>query len=225
METKQEHAYRVLREQIAHGIVLPGQRLIVNRLANEIGTSAVPVREALLRLEAEGLVTITPHVGAVVIHITGEMIEMTLESLAVLEGYATRVAAARAADILPALTRHHEAMRVFAADEDWERFSLENREFHFAIYGAVDNTVLTKTIGELWSQLDTYLSASAFYLMPDRAMTSVEEHGRIIALLRDPHRDLDELEAVARDHKFSTAKRLHTLKDVTSTGVRFPVMR
>jgi DNA-binding GntR family transcriptional regulator len=223
METKQEHAFRVLREQIAQGILLPGQRLIVNRLANEIGTSAVPVREALLRLEAEGLVTITPHVGAVVIHITGEMIEMTLESLAVLEGYATRLAAARATSILSALERHHAGMQAHAASEDWGRFSRENREFHFTIYGVVENTVLTKTIRELWSQLDTYLSASAFYLMPDRAMTSVEEHARIIALLRDPNRDLDELESVARAHKFNTAKRLHTLKDKAEAGVRFPV--
>jgi len=223
METKQEHAFRVLREQIAQGILLPGQRLIVNRLANEIGTSAVPVREALLRLEAEGLVTITPHVGAVVIHITGEMIEMTLESLAVLEGYATRLAAARANMILPALGRHNDAMKVHAASENWGKFSRENREFHFTIYGVVENAVLTKTIRELWSQLDTYLSASAFYLMPDRAMTSVEEHTRIIAFLEDPNRDLDQLEAVARDHKFNTAKRLHTLKDEAEAGVRFPV--
>lgn len=225
METKQEHAYRVLREQIAQGVLLPGQRLIVNRLANEIGTSAVPVREALLRLEAEGLVTITPHVGAVVIHITGQMIEMTLESLAVLEGYATRLAAERAGAILPALERHHEAMKASATKEDWGRFSFENREFHFTIYGVVENTVLTKTIRELWSQLDTYLSASAFYLMPDRAMTSVAEHARLIELIGDPSCDLDELESVARAHKFNTAKRLHTLKDEVVSGVRFPVQR
>jgi len=223
MQTKQDHAYHVLKDHIARGLLLPGQRIVVNRFAGEIGTSAVPVREALLRLEAEGLVTITPHVGAVVTHITGERIEMTLEALAVLEGYATRRAAERADEILGDLDRHHRAMTVAARADDWESFSRENRAFHFLIYTVVDNAVVTKTISELWSQLDTCLSASAFYLMPDRALTSVDEHGQIIAMLSDPLVDLDALETLARTHKFNTAKRLHTLKDGTQPMVRFSV--
>ena len=223
MQTKQDYAYHVLKDHIAQGLLLPGQRIIVNRFANEIGTSAVPVREALLRLEAEGLVTITPHVGAVVTHITGERIEMTLEALAVLEGYATRVAAARADEILPELSRHHHDMEAAARADDWDTFSSENRAFHFLIYTVVDNVVVTKAIRELWSQLDTCLSASAFYLMPDRALTSVAEHTQILAMLSDPLTDLDALEAAARVHKQNTAKRLHTLKDGTQPMVRFAV--
>lgn len=208
MQTKQDHAYRTLKDQIARGVLLPGQRIVVNRFAQQIGTSAIPVREALLRLDAEGLVDITPHVGAVVTHITGKMIEMTLETLAVMEGYATRAAADHAADVVPTLERLHEAMTRAAKREDWASFSRKNREFHFAIYEAVDNTVLTKTIEDLWSQLDSYLNAAAFYLMPDRALGSVEEHGRIIAALRAAEPDLDEIEALAREHKLNTAKRL-----------------
>jgi len=223
MQTKQDHAYHVLKDHIARGLLLPGQRIVVNRFAGEIGTSAVPVREALLRLEAEGLVTITPHVGAVVTLITGERIEMTLQALAVLEGYATRVAAARAGEILADLERHHHAMAVAARADDWGAFSRENRAFHFRIYTVVDNVVVTKTITDLWSQLDTCLSASAFYLMPDRALTSVDEHARIIAMLADPLADLDALEGVARTHKLNTAKRLHTLKDGSQPSVRFSV--
>ncbi len=223
MQTKQDHAYHVLKDHISRGLLLPGQRIVVNRFAGEIGTSAVPVREALLRLEAEGLVTITPHVGAVVTHITGERIEMTLEALAVLEGYATRSAAKRADEILADLERHHRAMSAAARADDWASFSSENREFHFLIYTVVDNAVVTKAISELWAQLDTCLSASAFYLMPDRALTSVAEHGQIIAMLRDPLVDLDALEAAARTHKLNTAKRLHTLKDGTQPMVRFSV--
>lgn len=223
MQTKQDHAYHVLKDHIAKGLLLPGQRIVVNRFAGEIGTSAVPVREALLRLEAEGLVTITPHVGAVVTLITGERIEMTLEALAVLEGYATRKAAARAGEIMAELERHHRTMEAAAHADDWEAFSRENRAFHFLIYTIVDNTVMTKTITELWSQLDTCLSASAFYLMPDRALTSVHEHAQIIAMLNDPLVDLDALDALARTHKLNTAKRLHTLKDGTQPMVRFSV--
>ena len=223
MQTKQDHAYHVLKDHIARGLLLPGQRIVVNRFAGEIGTSAVPVREALLRLEAEGLVTITPHVGAVVTLITGERIEMTLEALAVLEGYATRKAAFRANQIITELEHHHRTMETAARADDWESFSRENRAFHFLIYTVIDNTVVTKTITELWSQLDTCLSASAFYLMPDRALTSVHEHAQIIAMLNDPLVDLDALDALARTHKLNTAKRLHTLKDGSQPMVRFSV--
>lgn len=223
MQTKQEYAYEAIKDGITTGELLPGQRIVVSRLAHEIGTSAIPVREALLRLEGEGLVTITPHVGAVVTLVTGQMIEMTLESLAVMEGYATRLAASQAASIIPELERHHVAMEEAAEQEKWDAFSRENRLFHFAVYAVVDNSVVTRTIGDLWSQLDSYLSASAFYLMPDRARGSIVEHARIIALLKDPEVNLDELEHVAREHKFNTANRLRPETNVDETQrVRFP---
>lgn len=225
MQTKQDHAYNALKRRITRGDMLPGQRVVVNRFAHEIGTSAIPVREALLRLEAEGLVEITPHVGAVVSHITGQMIERTLETLAVMEGYATRVAADHAGAILEDLEGRHLEMQAAAEREDWEAFSEANRRFHFAIYGVVSNGVLTKAIEDLWAQLDTYLSAAAFYLMPDRALGSVEEHGRILASLKDPHRDPDELEALARQHKFNTAKRLRPDGAREREGVAFSPAR
>lgn len=221
MQTKQDHAYRSLKDQITSGALLPGQRIVVNRFAQEIGTSAIPVREALLRLEAEGLVEITPHVGAVVTHITGQMIEMTLETLAVMEGYATRAAAPRAHEILPELERLHARMDAAAQREDWDAFSRCNREFHFAIYEVVPNTVLTKTIEDLWTQLDSYLSAAAFYLMPDRALGSVEEHGRILAALGASEPDLNVIETLARDHKFNTAQRLRPANTDRPSGVSF----
>lgn len=225
MQTKQDHAYQILKRRITQGGLLPGQRIVVNRMAEEIGTSAIPVREALLRLEAEGLVEITPHVGAVVTLVTGKKIEMTLETLAVMEGYATRMAADRAETILPELRRCQARMREAAESGDWDAFSTANRRFHFAIYAVVDNKVLTKTIEDLWTQLDSYLSASAFYLMPDRALGSVAEHDRILAEFAAPDIDPGALEHVARAHKFNTAKRLRPTGNEDASGVRFSPAR
>lgn len=208
-QTKQDFAYQVLKERITAGILLPGQRIIVNRFAQEIGTSAIPVREALLRLEAEGLLTLTPHIGAVVSLITGETIENTLESLAVLEGYATRLAHPRAAEVLADLERYDAAMTKAMDAENWAAFSQGNRDFHFAIYDVCENDVLVNAIRSLWTQLDSYLSAAAFYLMPDRAMGSIQEHHEIMALLADPESDPAALEMAAREHKLNTARRLH----------------
>lgn len=221
MQTKQDHAYRELKRRIKQGTMLPGQRVVVSRIASEIGTSAIPVREALLRLEADGLVEITPHVGAVVSHITGTMIQRTLETLAVMEGYATRLAAARASEVMDELESLHVAMRAAAEREDWGAFGDGNRRFHFTIYSVVPNEVLTKAIEDLWTQLDSYLSAAAFYLMPDRALGSVEEHAAILASLKDPDRDPNELERLARQHKFNTAKRLRPQSTEEHAGVAF----
>jgi DNA-binding GntR family transcriptional regulator len=219
MQTKQGYAYQVLKERILQGELLPGERIVANRFAQEIGTSAIPVREALLRLEAERLVDITPHIGAVVTLITGRMVERTLETLAVMEGYATRLAAPCNQGVLDELARLNTAMVEAIGDEDWERFSSSNRAFHATIYAAADNEVLTDTIADLWNQLDSYLSAAAFYLMPDRAPGSVEEHAEIIALLSAPDADLTSLEILAREHKLDTSRRLQPLISRDRTDV------
>ena len=208
MQTKQDYAYQVIKERIISGSLLPGQRIVVNRLAEEVGTSAIPVREALLRLESEGLVTLTPHIGAVVSLITGETIERTLEALAVLEGYATRLALPRGTEVMDDLRRHDAAMEAAFKSEKWDAFSDSNRHFHFAIYEVCENDVLVNAIGSLWGQLDSYLSAAAFYLMPDRASGSLKEHHEIMTLISDPKSDPLRLELAAREHKLNTAKRL-----------------
>lgn len=208
MQTKQDYAYQVIKERITTGSLLPGQRIVVNRLGQEIGTSAIPVREALLRLESEGLVTLTPHIGAVVSLITGETIERTLESMAVLEGYATRLALPRASEVMHALKELDAKMMAALEAEDWEAFSSDNRHFHFSIYEVCDNDVLVNAIQSLWSQLDSYLSAAAFYLMPDRAQGSMNEHHAIMAMLAASDTDPLKLELAAREHKINTARRL-----------------
>lgn len=208
IETKQDYAYRVMKERISSGLLLPGQRIVVNRVANDIGTSAIPVREALVRLESERLVTIRPHIGAIVALITKSTVLETLENLAVLEGYATRLALPRAHEIQSELEAADAAMRAAIDHEDWETFSARNRTFHFTIYGVCGNAVLVDTITALWAQLDTYMSGDAFNLMPDRASGSIAEHEQIVRMLGDANADPMQVELAARTHKLNTAKRL-----------------
>lgn len=208
VETKQDYAYRVLKEQISSGALLPGQRIVVNRVANDIGTSAIPVREALFRLESERLVTIRPHIGAIVALVTKRTVIETLENLAVLEGYATRLALPRAHEIEDALHAADADMLAAIEDEDWAAVSTHNRTFHFAIYGVCGNAILVDTITALWAQLDSFMSGDAFNLMPDRARGSVSEHEQIVRALRDPASDPMHVELLARTHKLTTVKRL-----------------
>ena len=91
--TMKEIAYEAIREAILSGRFLPGQRLVADELAQEFGTSRMPIREALQRLENAGLVSITPHRGAVVSELSEQEIVEIYHIRAVLEGLAARLAA------------------------------------------------------------------------------------------------------------------------------------
>src|SRR6202161_4571210 len=91
---KQERTYTVLRDRIHSGAFAPMARLNIDGLARELGVSAIPVREALRRLEAEGWVRFQPNVGAIVAPVDATAWEQQMVAVAVLEGAATADAAA-----------------------------------------------------------------------------------------------------------------------------------
>src|SRR3954463_6955462 len=91
--TKQERVYRGVRERILSGAYGPGFRVVIDSLADEFGVSALPVREAIRRLEAEGLVIYRPNAGAQVAPADPGLFDEEMTVLAVLEGYATAEAA------------------------------------------------------------------------------------------------------------------------------------
>ena len=91
--SKSQHAYHSLKERIAAEELTPGHRLVLASVANELGMSVVPVREAIRRLEAEGLVTFERNVGARVSMIDDSQYRHSMETLAILEGAATALAA------------------------------------------------------------------------------------------------------------------------------------
>ncbi|MEX2534596.1 MAG: GntR family transcriptional regulator [Trueperaceae bacterium] len=205
-QTKQEMAYNFLKQKIMSRQLLPGQRIVTSQIAQEIGTSGMPVREALFKLQSERLVEMTPHVGAVVSLTTPEDIVKVLEPLAVLEGYATRLALPVAPSIEKRLQAWDSKMKQALAAEQWDQFSHYNREFHFQIYGQCQNEALVESIRGLWTRLDSYLSTTSFYLIPQRARGSLSDHERIVQVLVDPESDPLELEMFARQHKLNTAK-------------------
>src|SRR5215472_15029736 len=86
-------AYDTIRERIVDGSYSAGYRLVLDELARELGVSPVPVREAIRRLEAEGYVDFQRNVGARVATFDEREFEQTLHVVALLEGYATALAA------------------------------------------------------------------------------------------------------------------------------------
>jgi DNA-binding transcriptional regulator YhcF (GntR family) len=141
---KQERTYTVLRDRIHSGAFAPRARLNIDGLARELGVSAIPVREALRRLEAEGWVRFQPNVGAIVAPVDATTWEQEMVAVAILEGAATADAAAhlRLSDLSRLRRIAAEMEAVAAAHGDPVKFSRLNRRLHAA----------TPTFSSCWSR-------------------------------------------------------------------------
>lgn len=206
--TKKDLAYEFIKRRILEKRLLPGQRITASQVAEEIGTSVLPVREALLSLEAERLVTLTPYVGAVVAWVSPDEVREVIHLLAVLEGYATAEALPESRKLGRVLPGINQKLRAAMQQEMWSWFIESNREFHFTIFEASGNAQLVDNIRIFWSQLDTMLNATSFHLVPNRTSEDAREHDRIIDLLTSKSPDPIELEMVARRHRLRTASYL-----------------
>ncbi|MBV9135299.1 MAG: GntR family transcriptional regulator, partial [Chloroflexi bacterium] len=142
---KHELAYRMLRERIESGVYQPGQRLVIDALARDLNMSQVPIREAIRRLQAEGWVTYRHNSGPEIANIGLDQWQATSEVLAVLEGYATALAAPhlRREDFRQ-LRKHTAAMQKAMEQFDLLQLSDSNRAFHSAIYARCPNPVLVE---------------------------------------------------------------------------------
>jgi DNA-binding GntR family transcriptional regulator len=200
-----ELAYNTIRERITSGVYGPGYRLVLDELAREIGSSPVPVREAIRRLEAEGYVDFQRHVGARVISFDEHEFDEAVQVIAVLEGYATALAAPhmRRTDLARA-RKVNDRMLAALSDFDPVHFSALNREFHFVIYDRCPNANLRALLESQWSRLDT-VRRSVF--VPGRARTSVSEHTEILDLIQS-EAPADLIEQLARTHKLHIAEAL-----------------
>ncbi|WP_034226408.1 GntR family transcriptional regulator [Actinotalea ferrariae] len=201
--SKSERAYAWLVERIARREYAPGYRLVLATIAAELDMSVVPVREAIRRLEAEGLVTFERNVGAHVAMIDDSQYRQSMETLAVLEGAATALAARR---LTPAdLRRAREVNRRLVEsldDFDPHTFTALNQEFHAVLFAPCPNPRLLELVSAEWARLGR-LRDSTFAFVPGRAQESVREHEGIVGLI-EAGAPLADIEEAAREHRSAT---------------------
>ncbi|GAA1661339.1 GntR family transcriptional regulator [Fodinicola feengrottensis] len=205
--------YDELRKRILAGTYGPGFRLVIDGIASELGVSAVPAREAIRRLEAEGLVIFEPQVGARVSPVDPGQFTEELSVLAVLEGYATVLAAplVRAQDLR--LLREINARMVDCLDRmDSLTFGALNREFHAAIYARCPSPYLVELIEATTARLDR-IRRTVFLQIPYRGKASIAEHDGLIDLMSTGAGPA-AIETAAREHK------LHTVQSFTEWQAR-----
>jgi len=200
--SKSQLAYEHLRDGITRGGYGPGYRLVLDQLARELRMSVVPVREAIRRLEAEGMVTFERHVGARVAAIDPVDYQDTCQTLAIVEGAAVALAQPHlaAADLAEARAIN-DRLRQCLADFDPVRFTRLNEAFHRTLSDPCPNAQLRNLVDGGWRRL-AGLRRSTFGFVPGRAHASVAEHDALLALLAEGAAPA-AIEAAVREHRLA----------------------
>jgi DNA-binding GntR family transcriptional regulator len=183
----------------------PGQKVVMAELAKAFGLSETPVREAIRRLESEGYIDFTPHMGAIVTKIDeGELVEIYLIRIA-LEELATRLASPHITEKdIDFLNRKNREMEMAIQQNRYEILAGINKLFHLRIYKAAPFPRLYKMICDLWDTFERW--PSVFSYVPERAAASVEEHKNIIQALRAG--DMDQADRLIKEQKERTMEAL-----------------
>ena len=205
--TMQEIVYETIRDGILKGVYLPGQRLITSDLAEEMGVSRMPVREALQRLDAStGLVTLIPRKGAVVNDFSSEKdLEEIYKLRAILEGLAIRLACEKMTDAeIDDLESINEKIIQLEGTTREDDFQDLNLEFHSTIWSVIDSPRLVRILKTLYDGSRGYRYISL--KLPGRLNTVYNEHKEIIALLRK--RDSVAVEKSMKSHYENTLEWL-----------------
>jgi DNA-binding GntR family transcriptional regulator len=188
-------AYDRILKAVVEGDYEPGDRILEDEIAGQLNISRTPVREALRRLEDEGILVHEPHRGMTVVKLDYQMVQELYSVRDLLEGAAAARAARYATDADMALLedlveREPLATKTSAA------MAAHNTRFHHAIYTAAHNRYLLKTLSVLANPL-ALLSKTAFS-SPERRAAALVEHRRIFDAIQA--RDPAKAEFEAREH-------------------------
>ena len=205
--SKSQLAYQWIKARISDSTFTPGYRLVLGAIGKELGVSAVPVREAIRRLEAEGLVTFERNVGAQVAMIEETEYLYTMQTLSVVEGVATALSAPfiTAAAIERARVVNRE-MIASLEDLNPHRFTELNLDFHSILFENCPNPHILDLVHRGWNRMKV-LRDSTFSFVPGRARESVAEHENLLQLI-ESRADALELELAARAHRTATLDAL-----------------
>lgn len=188
-----DYAYEVLRNRIVGLELAPGARLVERDLAAELAVSRIPLREAMQRLQQDGLVVVVPRRGAIVSPFTADDVRDLFDVRESLEVLATRLAAERAQpDGVAALADQLEVARRATERRDTAAIAAANARFHTVIVDLAANPLLESILRPLEARTQWL-----FHLTKERdAGVQCQEHEEILAAIAD--HDADR----AADHAF-----------------------
>lgn len=191
------HAYHQIREMIFNGTIPAESVLVEARLGELLGMSRTPVREALYRLEAEGLLTALPRGGFSVVALSEEDLRNLYEIRACLEGLAAATAASKLTRVdIARLEDLYDDMRAAVEAGRDDELAKLNREFHRTIAVASGNRHLSEILDNVKGVFERFRANAV--ADPARRAQAHLEHGQLIDALRD--HDTDRARMLAEDH-------------------------
>lgn len=191
-----EIVFESMRDAILGGILKPGERLMEIQLADEMGVSRTPVREAIRKLELENFVVMIPRKGAYVAGVSLKDVADVFEIRSALEGLAAGLAAERVTE--DELEQMERAL-FYRADEgelDLEMIVKSDTDFHALVYQASRNGRLIQILENLREQIQRFRSTSL--AVPGRMIIALGEHRMIVEALRN--HDSEKAQSLAMTH-------------------------
>jgi DNA-binding GntR family transcriptional regulator len=182
-ETRADEAYHRIRSLILDGSIPPNSTVIEAKLVRSLGMSRTPVREALHRMEAEGLLKALPRGGFTVVAMSDEDLANLYQIRAVLEGLAAGTAASKRSRVdIARLEDLYDEMDVAVRERDDDRLITLNREFHRSIARASGNQHLQEMLDDIKGVFERFRS----HAVADdaRRQQAHEEHGALIEAMK-----------------------------------------
>lgn len=206
--TAQQAVLAELRSLITVGRLRPGQQVRQDALAEELGVSRVPLREALKILEGEGQVTYAAHRGYFVAELSLTDLLEVYRIRGLLEPEAVREALPRLTDEdVTRVLDAHKDVELASTAGDLAAMTEANRRFHFALMEPCGLPRLVRFVRLLWDATDAY--RSLYYNLAEHRSTVVEEHEQAVRAMRDG--DADTLVRVLDAHRENAVTALRAL--------------
>lgn len=196
-ELLSQKVYRALKTEIIKGSLKPGTKLLEGKIAEQMGVSRTPVREALKELAAEGFVKMNPNQAVVVSNASVEDVQEVLQIRGVLEGLAVRLATKIISEEeIEELEKYQKQMEYYTNKDDALAFSEMDAEFHELILNICGNNRLIQIRKNLSDQAHRYRIRSLS--VPGRLKYSLKEHQEIIEALK--RKDAEQADRLSQKH-------------------------
>ena len=195
-ELLSQKVYRVLKTEIVKGFLEPGTKLLENKLAEEMHVSRTPVREAIQKLAAEGLIKIAPNQTLIVTEVSLEDVKEVLQIRGVLEGLAARIAAQKITrQEIEELEEIVTQMDLYVTKKDLTSYCKVDDEFHNLILNICGNKWIINIRDNLSNFIYRFRIRSLS--IPGRLKYSLEEHRKIMESLKKHNsEDADRLSQI-----------------------------
>ncbi|SFL18498.1 transcriptional regulator, GntR family [Streptomyces pini] len=178
-----ERVYTHVKQAVLERRYEGGTLLTEGELAKAVGVSRTPVREALLRLEAEGLLRLYPKKGALVLPVSVQEIGDVVETRLLVEEHAVRKVTPAPRDLLDRLGELLEQQRRQAETGDLAAVAATDRCFHATVVGAAGNRILERLYDQLRDR-QLRMGVAVMHSHPDRIAKNITEHTEILRALR-----------------------------------------